>query len=56
MYIVHLDYSLLIKTAVRKFRSSEERAAGWSDFERKNVTLSLFCQIVVGPEFLNFTF
>ena len=29
---------------------------GWSDFEEKNVSLSMLCQIVVGPQFQNFTF
>ena len=26
------------------------RGVGWSDFERKNDTLSMLCQFVVGPK------
>ena len=30
-------------------------AVGWSDFSRKNWTHVMLCQIVVGPQFQNFT-
>ena len=36
--------------------SNSVHIVGWNGFENDLLTLSMLCQIVVGPQFQNFTF
>ena len=54
LYIYHLSEKFPIHPSWSLPPHPAPPPVGWSDFEGKNATLSMLCQIVVGPQLQNF--